>query len=239
MLRLGEETGQLPVLAGRVAEFYEAKLQRSLDRVVGIVGPLAIIVISIVVGGLIVSVMTALMSVTPDRRLNARRSRCRENLGQYFERRASGGKRRQGRQAGFTLVEMLVVITIIGLIMALIGPRVLNYLGESKVKAAKIQIRVSPARSISIISMLGRYPSTAEGLAALVRARRASRPGTGLICAAAWCPTIPGATAMSIASPGEHGRLRHHLLGSDGQEGGSGTAADISLEHHRRAPGMQ
>jgi general secretion pathway protein F len=64
MLRLGEETGQLPVLAGRVAEFYEAKLQRSLDRVVAIIGPLAIVTISAVVGGLIVSVMTALLSVT-------------------------------------------------------------------------------------------------------------------------------------------------------------------------------
>ena len=64
MLRLGDETGQLPMLAGRVAEFYEAKLQRSLDRVVGIAGPAAVIVISIVVGGLIVSVMTALMSVS-------------------------------------------------------------------------------------------------------------------------------------------------------------------------------
>jgi general secretion pathway protein F len=64
MLRLGEETGQLSALAGRVADFYEAKLQRSLDRIVGIAGPLAIIVISIVVGGLIVSVMTALLSVS-------------------------------------------------------------------------------------------------------------------------------------------------------------------------------
>jgi general secretion pathway protein F len=64
MLRLGEETGQLPTLAGRVAEFYEAKLQRSLDRIVAIVGPLAIVLISTVVGGLIVSVMTALLSVT-------------------------------------------------------------------------------------------------------------------------------------------------------------------------------
>jgi general secretion pathway protein F len=64
MLRLGEETGQLPALAGRVAEFYEAKLQRSLDRIVGIIGPLAIVTISSVVGGLIVSVMTALLSVT-------------------------------------------------------------------------------------------------------------------------------------------------------------------------------
>jgi general secretion pathway protein F len=64
MLRLGEETGQLPTLAARVAEFYEAKLQRQLDRIVGIIGPAAIVTISIVVGGLIVSVMTALMSVT-------------------------------------------------------------------------------------------------------------------------------------------------------------------------------
>jgi general secretion pathway protein F len=64
MLRLGEETGQLPTLAGRVAELYETKLQRSLDRIVGIVGPLAIVTISIVVGGLIVSVMTSLLSVS-------------------------------------------------------------------------------------------------------------------------------------------------------------------------------
>ena len=64
MLRIGEETGQLSTLAGRVAEFYEAKLQRSLDQIVAVVGPLAIIVISIVVGGLIVSVMTALLSIS-------------------------------------------------------------------------------------------------------------------------------------------------------------------------------
>ncbi len=64
MLRLGEETGQLPMLAGRVADFYEAKLQRNLDRVVAVAGPFAIIFISTVVGGLIVSVMTALLSVS-------------------------------------------------------------------------------------------------------------------------------------------------------------------------------
>jgi general secretion pathway protein F len=62
-LRLGEDSGQLATLAGRIADFYEAKLQRSLDRAIGIVGPLAIIIISLIVGGLIVSVMTALLSV--------------------------------------------------------------------------------------------------------------------------------------------------------------------------------
>jgi general secretion pathway protein F len=63
MIRLGEESGQLPVLIGRVAEFYEIKLQRSLDRLVEFIGPAAIVVISIVVGGLIISVMTSLLSV--------------------------------------------------------------------------------------------------------------------------------------------------------------------------------
>lgn len=62
-IRLGEDSSQLPALSGRVADFYEAKLQRSLDHVIGLVGPLAIIVISVIVGGLIVSVMTALLSV--------------------------------------------------------------------------------------------------------------------------------------------------------------------------------
>jgi general secretion pathway protein F len=64
MLRLGEETGQLPLLAGRVAEFYEVKLQRSIDRIVGVVGPLAIVTISIIIGALIISVMTSLLSVS-------------------------------------------------------------------------------------------------------------------------------------------------------------------------------
>jgi len=64
MLRLGEETGQLPVLSGRVAEYYEMKLQRSTERIVGLVGPLAIVTISVIIGGLIISVMTSLLSVS-------------------------------------------------------------------------------------------------------------------------------------------------------------------------------
>src|SRR5258708_40259113 len=75
---------------------------------------------------------------------------------------------RQNEQ-GFTLVEMLVVITIIGLIMGLIGPRVLNYLSESKVKAAKIQLQ-SFASALDLFYLdAGRFPSSAEGLTALVR----------------------------------------------------------------------
>lgn len=63
MIRIGEETGQLAMLAGRVADYYEAKLERSLTRMVGIAGPAAIVFISAIVGGLIISVMTSLLSV--------------------------------------------------------------------------------------------------------------------------------------------------------------------------------
>lgn len=64
MLRIGEDSGQLAALAERVADYYETKLQRSLDRAAGIAGPAAIMAISTIVGGLIVSVMTSLLSVT-------------------------------------------------------------------------------------------------------------------------------------------------------------------------------
>ncbi len=86
-------------------------------------------------------------------------------------RKAARGAPGRG-EAGFTLVEMLVVITIIGLIMGLVGPRVLNYLSESKVKAATIQIESLDGALDLYFLDLGRYPTTAQGLAALVQ-----RPG--------------------------------------------------------------
>src|ERR1700742_2032905 len=78
-------------------------------------------------------------------------------------------RRRRRGEGGFTLVEMLVVITIIGMIMALVGPRVLNYLSESKVKTARIQIE-SFASALDLFYLdAGRYPTSAEGLDALVK----------------------------------------------------------------------
>jgi general secretion pathway protein G len=135
---------------------------------------------------------------------------------------------RSGEQ-GFTLVEMLVVITIIGLIMGLIGPRVLNYLSESKVKAAKIQIQ-SFASALDLYSLdAGRYPSSAEGLAALVQP---TTGGTwnGPYLKGGSLPNDPWNHPYLYRVPGEHGPYDIVSLGSDGQEGGSGTAADISLD---------
>ena len=63
MLRVGEESGELAVVARRTADFYEAKLSDRLDRLAGIVGPAAIVGIAAIVGGLIVSILSALLSV--------------------------------------------------------------------------------------------------------------------------------------------------------------------------------
>jgi general secretion pathway protein G len=135
---------------------------------------------------------------------------------------------RRQAQAGFTLVEMLVVITIIGLIMGLIGPRVLNYLTESKVKAAKIQIQ-SFASALDLFYLdTGRYPTTAEGLDALVRQTGGLTAWNGPYLKGGNVPADPWGKAYAYRSPGEHANYDIISYGSDGQEGGTGAAADIS-----------
>ena len=138
--------------------------------------------------------------------------------------------RRYASQQGFTLVEMLVVITIIGLIMGLIGPRVLNYLSESRVKAAKIQLQ-SFASALDLFYLdAGRFPSTAEGLAALVQRTPGVSAWNGPYLKGGAVPSDPWSHAYVYRAPGEHGPYDIVSYGSDGQEGGSGNAADISLE---------
>ena len=134
-------------------------------------------------------------------------------------------------EQGFTLVEMLVVITIIGLIMGLIGPRVLNYLSESKVKAARIQLQ-SFASALDLYYLdAGRYPSTAEGLAALVKQTPGVAAWNGPYLKGGSVPTDPWNNPYVYRAPGEHGPYDILSYGSDGQEGGTGVAADLSLEN--------
>jgi general secretion pathway protein G len=144
--------------------------------------------------------------------------------------RARWSAGRYAGQQGFTLVEMLVVITIIGLIMGLIGPRVLNYLSESKVKAARIQLQ-SFASALDLFYLdAGRFPSTAEGLAALVQRTPGVAAWNGPYLKGGSVPNDPWNHVYIYRVPGEHGPYDIVSYGSDGQEGGSGVAADISLE---------
>lgn len=136
-------------------------------------------------------------------------------------------RKRQRSDAGFTLVEILVVITIIGLIMALVGPRVLNYLGESKTKAAKIQIESFSSALDLFYLDLGRYPSSSEGLTGLARSN--NMPGwNGPYLRGGVVPNDPWGNPYLYRSPGERAPFEIISRGSDGQEGGSGTAADIA-----------
>ena len=121
-----------------------------------------------------------------------------------------------GRQSeqGFTLVEMLVVITIIGLIMGLIGPRVLNYLSESKVKAAKIQMQ-SFGSALDLFSLdAGRYPSTSEGLAALVHRTPGVAAWNGPYLRGGNVPNDPWNNPYLYRAPGEQDRKSTRLNSS-------------------------
>lgn len=142
----------------------------------------------------------------------------------------AGRDETRSNERGFTLVEMLVVITIIGLIMGLIGPRVLNYLSESKVKAAKIQMQ-SFSSALDLFNLdAGRYPSTAEGLAALVRRTPGVEAWNGPYLRGGSVPNDPWNHPYIYRAPGQHGAYDIMSYGADGQEGGTGVAADISLD---------
>jgi len=135
---------------------------------------------------------------------------------------------RKHRQRGFTLVEILVVITIIGLIMSLVGPRVLNYLSESKVKAAKIQIQSFSSALELFYLDAGRYPTTSEGLTALVKSTGGLSAWNGPYLKGGSVPNDPWGKVYAYRSPGERSPYEIISFGADGVEGGTGTAADIT-----------
>ena len=134
---------------------------------------------------------------------------------------------RQAEQ-GFTLVEMLVVITIIALVMGLVGPRVLNYLTQSKVKTAKIQIESFESALDLFFLDAGRYPTTSEGLSALVQ-----RPGSTVVWSGPYLkgntvPTDPWGSPYIYRSPGQHGSYDIISHGGNQQEGDTGAQAEIT-----------
>jgi general secretion pathway protein G len=131
-------------------------------------------------------------------------------------------------ELGFTLVEMLVVITIIALITGLVGPRVLNFLSEAKAKTAKIQIESLTSALDLYFLDTGRYPASSEGLNALLQ-----RPGNtvswnGPYLKGNVVPNDPWGKNYVYRSPAPNAPYEIMSYGADGQQGGTGAAADIT-----------
>ena len=129
---------------------------------------------------------------------------------------------------GYTLIELLVVLTIISLIVGLVGPRVLGYLGESRIKTAKLQIESFGSALDLFYIDTGRYPTSSEGLVALAQRPTAVENWNGPYLKGVRVPLDPWGHAYRYRSPIEH--LPPYEIvsdGADGREGGPGTISNV------------
>ncbi len=135
-------------------------------------------------------------------------------------------KKRVRNDKGFTLIELLVVMVILGLLAALVGPRLFGNVDKANVSATKTQVEMLGSALDAFRLDVGRYPTTAEGLNALI-----TNPGidgwNGPYLKKSVVPTDAWKKPFQYQSPGSHGEYDLFSYGADGTPGGDGYNKDI------------
>ncbi len=132
------------------------------------------------------------------------------------------------KPSGFTLLELLVVIVIIGLLAGYVAPRYFSQVGRSEVQVARAQIESLEKALDQYRLDMRRYPSPEEGLAALVAKPQAADTWQGPYLKKA-VPTDPWGRAYVYRTPGDKGEFQLLSYGRDGKPGGNGEDADIGV----------
>lgn len=130
-------------------------------------------------------------------------------------------------QRGFTLVEIMIVVIIIGLLAALVGPKLFGKLGTAKQKTAKAQIAMLGQGLDHLRLDVGRYPTTEEGLKALVEKPAGMDGWKGPYLEKKEIPNDPWNRPYIYRCPGQHGEYDLFSYGLDGVEGGEGENEDV------------
>jgi general secretion pathway protein G len=138
--------------------------------------------------------------------------------------------RKHGRAAssrGFTLIELLVVLVILGLLAALAGPKIIGYLGGAKSDSAKLQISEFE-QALDLYKLeVGNYPSTQDGLQALVQAPSGADKWHGPYLKKKAVPKDPWGNDFHYDFPGQHGVYDLYSFGADNKEGGEDENKDL------------
>jgi len=130
-------------------------------------------------------------------------------------------------QRGFTLLELLVVLVILGLLAAVAGPQVMKHVGGAKSSTAKLQIEEFGAALDMYKLEVGRYPNTQEGLQALSEAPSGATNWNGPYLKKKTVPKDPWGNDYHFESPGQHGAFDIFSYGADNREGGEGDDKDV------------
>jgi general secretion pathway protein G len=128
---------------------------------------------------------------------------------------------------GFSLIEIMIVMIIIGLMVGLVGPKFIGQLGKAEQKTAKAQIEMLMTALDAYRLDVGSYPSQQEGLEALI-ANTGGDGWTGPYLKKNKIPDDPWKHPYLFQSPGEHGDVDIYSLGADNKEGGEGKDADVN-----------